>query len=60
LWRDFPYEYVQDKLAFDVINGGPSLREWIESPSSIANDLEAITAPGERAWGEMLREFLLY
>ncbi|MEP6345485.1 MAG: DUF1343 domain-containing protein [Parasphingorhabdus sp.] len=60
LWRDFPYEYVQDKLAFDVINGGPSLREWIESPSSIANDLEAITAPGERAWGEMLSEFLLY
>ncbi|MFK7843416.1 MAG: exo-beta-N-acetylmuramidase NamZ domain-containing protein [Sphingorhabdus sp.] len=60
LWRDFPYEYVEDKLAFDVINGGPSLREWIESPSSIANDLEAITAPGERAWGEMLREFLLY
>lgn len=60
LWRDFPYEYVEDKLAFDVINGGPGLREWIESPSSIANDLEAITAPGERAWGEMLREFLLY
>ncbi len=23
LWRDFPYEYVFDKLAIDVINGGP-------------------------------------
>jgi len=21
LWRDFPYEYVFDKLAIDVING---------------------------------------
>ena len=25
LWRDFPYEYVFDKLAIDVINGGPAL-----------------------------------
>ena len=23
LWRDFPYEYVFDKLAIDVINGSP-------------------------------------
>src|SRR3546814_7756910 len=28
LWRDFPYEYVLDKLAIDVINGGPGLRAW--------------------------------
>ncbi len=60
LWRDFPYEYEEGKLAFDVINGGPGLREWIESPSTIANDLEAITAPGERVWGQMLKDFLIY
>jgi uncharacterized protein YbbC (DUF1343 family) len=30
LWRDFPYEYVFDKLAIDVINGGPGLREWVD------------------------------
>jgi len=60
LWRDFPYEYEEERLAFDVINGGPALREWIENPSSGANDLEAITAPGERAWGEMLKDHLLY
>lgn len=60
LWRDFPYEYEEGKLAFDVINGGPGLREWIESPSTIANDLEAITAPSERMWGQMLKEFLIY
>lgn len=60
LWRDFPYEYEEGKLAFDVINGGPGLREWIENPSTIANDLEAVTAPDERRWGQMLQEFLIY
>lgn len=60
LWRDFPYEYEEGKLAFDVINGGAGLREWIESPSTIANDLEAMTAPGERMWGQMLKDHLIY
>ncbi len=60
LWRDFPYEYEEGRLAFDVINGGTALREWIENPSAIANDLEAIAAPDERAWGEMLGDYLLY
>ena len=36
------------------------LREWIDNPSSIANDLEAIAAPDERLWGQMLGDFLLY
>ncbi|PHR16861.1 MAG: hypothetical protein COA41_13890 [Sphingopyxis sp.] len=60
LWRDFPYEYEEDKLAFDVINGGPSLREWIESPSSGPDDLDAIATPDEQTWGEMVRELYLY
>jgi uncharacterized protein YbbC (DUF1343 family) len=60
LWRDFPYEYEEGRLAFDVINGGPVLREWIENPSSNAKDLEAIAAPDEQAWGEMIGEYLLY
>ena len=29
LWRDFPYEYEFGKLAIDVINGSPLLREWV-------------------------------
>src|SRR5690606_25599107 len=28
LWRDFPYEYERDRLAIDLINGGPELRTW--------------------------------
>lgn len=60
IYRDFHYEYEEDRLAFDLINGGPQLREWIDNHSSIANDLEAITAPDERMWGEALREYLIY
>lgn len=60
LWRDFPYEYEDEKLAFDVINGGPGLREWIENPSANADDLEALAAPDERAWSDTVQDHLLY
>ncbi|MDO9223980.1 MAG: DUF1343 domain-containing protein [Caulobacter sp.] len=60
LWRDFPYEYVFDKLAIDVINGGPGLREWVDDPASTAADLDALTVPDEQAWIEARKPFLLY
>ncbi len=60
LWRDFPYEYVEDRLAFDVINGGPALRQWIENPAVNADDLDTLTAPDERAWAGTVKEHLLY
>ena len=60
LWRDFPYEYEEGRLAFDVINGGPSLRNWIENPSSTTDDLEAIADPDEQKWSAMLSDYLLY
>ncbi|MCY7270989.1 MAG: DUF1343 domain-containing protein [Sphingomonas bacterium] len=60
LWRDFPYEYVFDKLAIDVINGGPALREWVDDAGSEAGDLEAIASADERAWDEQRKDFLLY
>ena len=60
LWRDFPYEYVFDKLAIDVINGGPGLREWVDDPASTAVDLDALTVPDEQAWTQARKPFLLY
>lgn len=60
LWRDFPYEYEEGKLAFDVINGGPGLREWIEDPAAHADDLEAVVKPDEREWRESVQHHLLY
>jgi uncharacterized protein YbbC (DUF1343 family) len=60
LWRDFPYEYVFDRLAIDVINGGPQLREWVDDAEAQAGDLDAVAEPDERAWEEGRRAFLLY
>ncbi len=60
LWRDFPYEYEEDKLAFDVINGGPGLREWIEDPAATAGDLEAVATTGENEWRETIGTHYLY
>jgi len=60
LWRDFPYEYVFDRLAIDVINGGPALREWVDDATSEAGDLDAIASLDEAEWIEESRRFLLY
>ena len=60
LWRDFPYEYEFDKLAIDVINGSPLLREWVDGEESQAGDLDALTIPDERAWDEERRAYLIY
>lgn len=60
IYRDFKYEYVENKLAFDVINGGPELREWIESPNSKPKDLEASLKKDEKAWKRTRKKFLLY
>ena len=60
LWRDFPYEYAFGKLAIDVINGGPGLREWVDDAGSEAGDLDALAEPDEAAWTSQSRPFLLY
>lgn len=60
LWRDFPYEYAFGKLPIDVINGGPGLREWVDDPASVPDDLDAAAQPDERAWQEIRRPHLLY
>jgi uncharacterized protein YbbC (DUF1343 family) len=60
LWRDFPYEYEFGKLAIDVINGGPGLREWVDDAGSTPGDLDALTVPDEQAWAEVRRPFLRY
>jgi uncharacterized protein YbbC (DUF1343 family) len=60
LWRDFPYEYELGKLAIDVINGGPLLREWVDNSASTPDDLDSITDPDEAAWNVERRAYLLY
>ncbi len=60
IWRDFHYEYEKTRLAFDLINGGPQLREWVDDRSAQAGDLDAICKPDEALWIERRRDFLLY
>jgi len=60
LWRDFPYEYERDRLAIDVINGSPLLREWVDDSEAGPDDLDVLTKPDESAWREASRPFMLY
>jgi uncharacterized protein YbbC (DUF1343 family) len=60
LWRDFPYEYVFDKLAIDVINGSELLREWVDDSATTPADLDTLTVPDERAWEEERKPYLSY
>jgi uncharacterized protein YbbC (DUF1343 family) len=60
LWRDFPYEYEKDRLAIDVINGSPLLREWVDDPQALASDLDALTQADESSWLAERQPFLIY
>jgi uncharacterized protein YbbC (DUF1343 family) len=60
LWREFPYEYENDRLAVDLINGGPRLRTWVDDTNSRPEDLDALADIEEREWEEVRSEFLRY
>jgi uncharacterized protein YbbC (DUF1343 family) len=60
LWRDFPYEYAFGKLPIDVINGGPTLRDWVDDSGGAPGDLDAVANRDEAAWTEARRPFLIY
>jgi uncharacterized protein YbbC (DUF1343 family) len=60
LWRDFPYEYEQGRLAIDLINGSPLLRAWVDDRAAVPGDLDALTTPDEVAWTAERAPFLLY
>jgi len=60
LWRDFHYEYEKDRLAIDIINGGPQLREWVDAAQSTPADLDALALPDEQSWAEEREAHLLY
>ncbi len=58
-WQDPPYEYVFDRLPFDVIAGGSALREAIESGISL-EDLADSWKSDEEHFREQRKEFMLY
>ncbi len=60
IWRDFAYEYEFDRLAIDVINGGPALREWVEDNAAAPGDLDALAGTDESCWREEVADHLHY
>ncbi|HMG33958.1 MAG TPA: DUF1343 domain-containing protein [Blastocatellia bacterium] len=58
-WKQPPYEYVFDKLPFDVINGGSMLREQIEHDVAVS-EIEVSWAAGVLAFDETRKKYLLY
>ena len=60
LWREFPYEYEHDRLAIDLINGGPLLREWVDDPTASPGDLETPATADESSWTAERMSDLLY
>ena len=56
----FAYEYEQGRLAIDVINGGPGLRQWVDDPAATPADLDALAARDEAAWRDAVAPLLLY
>ena len=60
LWRDFGYEYEFDRLAIDLINGSPLLRQWVDDPASLPEDLDRLSRADETAWLDTRESFLRY
>lgn len=60
LWRQPPYEYETVRTPIDVVDGGPTLRTWVDDPGATAGDLESILARDEAAWRTDRHAALLY
>ena len=60
LWRDFAYEYQHKRLAIDVINGSPMLREWVDDVSAKPQDLDVLALADEQAWLDERQQYLHY
>jgi len=58
-WKQPPYEYVYDRLPFDVINGSAAIREMIEAGSSTP-DIEASWRAGLDSFAARRQPYLLY
>ncbi len=60
LWRDFPYEYEEGRLAIDVINGGEYLRQWVDDPEAKVSGLENRLIHDEAKWLEKSVSYYIY
>lgn len=60
LWREHAYEYETEKLAFDLINGGSKIRQWIDDPHASIDDIDSDLLRDEKYWKSSISNHLLY
>lgn len=60
LWTDPPYEYEFEKTPVDVITGGTSFRQWVESGSSTVEDLAQKIEHDKELWYRSVKDYFLY
>jgi uncharacterized protein YbbC (DUF1343 family) len=60
IWRQFEYEYETERLAIDLLCGGPMLREWVDDSQAHPADLEQMLLTDEDAWRQERSAYLIY
>ncbi len=60
IWRDFDYEYIKGRLPIDTINGGPTLRTWVDNSDAGIEEFATILREDENAWCKQTAPYLLY
>ena len=58
-FRKHVYEFVEDRMAFDLLCGGVQIRESLESGSTL-EEISSLWARDEEAFSEVREPFLLY
>ena len=60
LWRHHDYEYEFGRIPIDVINGGPSLRQWVDDADAGFGEMHSQLAATEASWLKEREALLLY
>jgi len=58
-WNDQPYEYQNDRLAIDFINGTDKIRKWVEESGDLQT-LETLELAGRETYLDQRSNILLY
>ena len=59
-WRDFHYEYEKDRLAIDIINGGPEFRNFVDTIDAKYSDFHTALDKDEQSWQNQIADLLIY
>ena len=58
-WKQPPYEYEENLLPIDILNGSDLLRNWVTSNGSM-EELNHISTQGNKTYLELRKDILLY